>query len=178
MESFTLKDLILVNSPCFSCSQKINVVLKRYSVEEGFNVAVTKTLYNNFIKVNLRISYTQYLTLELNCLTNKFITNNFDLFQEYINKYSLYLVLECYNCGSDLTSFPFVFNSDFLSPLQIRQEKTNFLNRQYRLFSNYEDKTTIIYNNIRDLHVPLIPRSSFKNKKDMIAKIDNYLLII
>jgi hypothetical protein len=189
MKSFTVKDFITYNSPCFICESKIN-----FTIGVLFNKKHQPTLYltpfvtNDFIEVNLKFKYSDNgLKLKIFPKTNRFEISSMKNFMKYLEEHKLFLRSYCDTCYTRIESNPIEFNllKFFIAPAFINDESVivkndNSLYELYSLFDqNYStlivSRTDIVAPPIR-IELPLLPIYKLKNRDRFIEKVKTYIL--
>lgn len=196
MEKFTVKDFILYNGPCFSCGGPISfsVGYRDIAVDENTegklieSMLATK-LYKDHIRVDLCIKYVDTLSLKVELKSNKFSTNNEERLKKYFKEYELYLYANCQGCYSYSMSksLEFDMKGKFIKPVSILQELidivddnnfyqilSTFLNNKSNIWISKIDQSDIQYEPL-EIEAPLLLRSKFKTKDQLIKKLRTYM---
>lgn len=193
MEKFTVKDFILYNNPCFSCDNKISLnmrVLKvRSDIPNNYNtppIIIKPILSNNFIEIDLRITYRDVLKLKI-CLTdNHFEITNIVGLTDYLREANLFLESYCDKCYSCFTSKLLTFNmtQQFINPIELKTEYLTINNDNYAYYisTDFEKSQSIVdiftLNGSKiPIHfdMPIFPLSKFKTKTQFIKKMKVYI---
>lgn len=190
MRTFTVKDFINYNAPCFSCNRKVSIKIGCHSliVNEPaiyLNTTVTATQ----TEIILQITYSKILNLIINHKTNKFTTSDPDALTEYLKIHKLFLSSFCNHCYTSIESFYLEFNlqKGFIKPVSIKQEMLILDDNKnvYQIFSKSIDEQTIILvdkiNRVISVTpirfvLPLSFLYNLKNKENILKKIKTYLL--
>jgi hypothetical protein len=196
MNKMTVKDFIIYNSPCFSCGNTISLklVVKRkgdrnkLSPSESIGFVINKDV----VEIKLTVSYSFQLKLNIQYKTNKFITNNTEKFQDYMDKHDCHLLSSCNKCGTYIRSNVLMFDMDhnFINPIEIDEEYLKVrvdTNVDYMLHSFFEEKKSYFQaivrpSNLKELpktfitELPLIPLSKVKARHKFINKLKTYLI--
>lgn len=190
MKSYTVKDFFKLNSPCYSCGEKVNIHANIHTMDHmppvKLNVSVTPDRYS----IPLYINYNNNnLKLIIEPKTNKYSVSNEASFIEYIKNHKIYLTVGCDECLTLMASHYLEFNilGSYIKPIGISNQHLVLLdkNNRYVINSNFIDnETNIMILAIKELpqysssylKLPLLPHYRFKNKEHFIAKIKTYLL--
>lgn len=196
MNKMTVKDFIIHNSPCFSCSNTISLKLivkpkgdrNKLSPSESIGFVINKDI----VEIKLTVSYSFQLKLNIQYKTNKFVTNNAEKLQDYLDKYDCHLLSSCNKCGTFIRSSVLVFDMghNFIHPIQIDEEylKVRVDNDvDYMLHSIFDEKKSYFQaivrpKSMKDLpksfltDLPLIPLTKIKTRQKFISKLKTYLI--
>jgi hypothetical protein len=202
MKTFTIKDFVACNSPCFACNKPIIFHIIGSNSADTFTIK--PTIHKEYISINLATKYNSSLQLNIDLKTNKFMTNNLPKLIKYLKSHNLVLRCYCSNCYTQMFSKPLDFNFEkcFIKPVNIQEETIIISNkkRTYCIVSVYDNnKSTILitdddhdYENINTqmvfnginiggktpdiLEMPLLTRFKFKDKKQLLEKLNLYTL--
>jgi hypothetical protein len=188
MKTFTLKDFINYNNPCFSCGEKISFRVFSWLKDPSTSSVI---LHSNVTKhqteIELIITYATTLKLIINHISNKIITTDMLYLTEYLETHTLHLGSICNSCYTTITSTYLEFNlqKGFLLPTQISKESLILKDNKnyYQINSSFIDnKSTIIVDRtdkvsspIR-MNLPLLPLYKLKTKERCLQKIKTYIL--
>lgn len=188
MSSFTVKDFIKLNSPCFCCGclTELHAIAhpKNYVTSTYLNTKVC----NNKLEVQLSIKYNSSVSLSIDLKTNKFVAScSMDTLKNYLNENRLSILVYCEGCSSiESDSLTLNLYKGFIKPIEM---DTEFFclrdkNQLYEVSSNYYDEETRVllttysgYDKIASETVfiyPLISRYKFKDREAMISKLKLY----
>ena len=197
MRLFTVKDFIAYNNPCFSCGNAINfrIIVFDIAYIDDFHypsTAITQirpTVTPECTEIDLRITFNDALKLCVFHKTNKIFTNNKDGLIKYMQEHMLHLSSTCDSCCTHIDSSPLVFDLDknILKAVQINFERllVDDNEHHYQINSFYATgRSDVVVDKTNTtgtltpiiLDLPLIPKSSFKNKRHFLKKIKTYIL--
>lgn len=188
--TFTVKDFITYNGPCFSCGSKISFTIGVSFIKTQQPSAYLPPVVNNdFIEVDLKISYRNELKLKIFPKTNKFTTSSMKGLTKYLEEHNLFLRSYCSNCRTCVESKFLEFNllKEFIKPVGISDEKlvVRYGNYMYELYSSFLDNySNLIVNDAKPIYLskpisinlPLLPMYKLKNKERFIEKVKTYIL--
>lgn len=188
MKTFTIKDFINYNGPCFSCKSKINFRVGVSIVNsQQPSIYLVPTVTNDFIEIDLKHKYNSELKLKIFPKTNKFSTSNTARLIKYLDDKKLSLRSRCDGCGTNIDSESLEFNflQCFIKPVGICDEKLVVTHDKhlYEVYSYFTDnRSTIVFIKIDSnedgkwVSLPLLPLYKFKNKEKFLEKIKTYIL--
>jgi hypothetical protein len=191
MRSFTVKDFVACNSPCFGCGELINfeIGICQFPMQTLQTSYLKPNVQKNFTSIDLHIGWNNTLILNIDHTTNKFSTNNIVALIEYLKQRRLFLRCECSKCHTSTLSdyLEFYLEKGFIKAVGLQQENTIMYDNvnMYQVYSHYDDNSTTVFVDRIDkttpispvrLDTPLIARSKFKNKEFFIKKIKTYIL--
>lgn len=188
MKTFTVKDFITYNGPCFSCGSKISFTIGVSFINQQPSAYLPPIVNNDFIDIDLKISYRNELKLKIYPKTNKFTTSSMKGLTKYLKEHNLFLRSYCSNCLTCIDSQFLEFNllKEFIKPVGISDEKLIIVNDKslYEIYSSFIDNNTIIFvSNTTNVNIipirielPLLPKYKLKNKEHFIQKIKTYIL--
>ena len=190
MKTFTLKDFVAYNSPCFGCGELITfqIGVQPNDPVISFEIVYLKTnVQKDFTAIDLHIGWNDTLILNIDHKTNKFSTNNIFALTKYLKEHKLLLKCDCNKCHTYALSNYLEFNLEkkFIKTVGLSREITIMHDNvnMYQVYSHYYDNNTVIFIDRLDkatpispirLDTPLIMRSKFKNKDQLIQKIKIY----
>jgi hypothetical protein len=188
MKSFTAKDFVEANAPCFSCDSHINVRMVVVSSED-YGVFLKPSLLTTYFSLELRNTWNSKLNLTIDYKTNKFASNDILRLREYLEREDriIYLQVHCDLCGSFVSSHSLQFNwsKSFIKPTEIDEEWMRMRDEKnvYIMHSRYQEGVSrISMSRIGDftnppvkIDAPLMPRYRFKNRSYLINKLKTYL---
>jgi hypothetical protein len=189
MKTFTVKDFITYNSPCFSCGSKISFKIGVSFIKNRQpSTYLVPIVSSDFIEIDLKINYNNGLKLKILPKTNKFTVSSMKGLTTYLEKHNLFLRSYCDNCRTCIDSQFLEFNllKEFIKPVEISDERLFVRNNNYKyeLYSYFthsysvliiSDQTNIANNSIR-IELPLLPMYKLKNKEHFIKKVKTYIL--
>jgi hypothetical protein len=187
-KTFTVKDFINHNAPCFGCGKPVVLQMQMFHNEPwGQDALLNCKAGKNFLTIDLSLRYHDFLKLTIDYKTNHFATNNFDHLTKFLSDCMLKLVCHCDACKTTMHSNILDFNLEkkFIKPFGIQQEiiVMSDSKNMYQVYSDYDQNKSVIF--IDDvkmanvpirLDTPLIPRFKFKNKEKLIEKLKTYAL--
>lgn len=189
MKTFTVKDFIAYNGPCFSCKSKINFQIGVSFKTQQPSTYLVPIVNNDFIDIDLKISYRNELKLKVFPKTNKFITSSMKGLTKYLEEHDLFLRSYCNNCTTCVDSQFLEFNllKEFIKPVKINDERLIVQNGnlKYELYSSFshENSSLVVYNtqtgNLTKpiyIYLPLLPMYKLKNKERFIEKVKTYII--
>lgn len=195
IKSFTVKDFITYNNPCFSCGGKINLRIAVHDIGHGEVPSYpTAIITPESSKLELVITYNNTLTLNIEHKSNKIGSNNPEWLVSYLKNKKLFLSSTCNGCSSVIESDYLELNLDkgFIAPTYIRYEMLMMLDtlNMYQIKSYFvEKKTTIVVVSVKNkennnagkldkikFDLPLLPLYKFKTREQIMKKIKTYLI--
>ncbi len=193
MRTFTVKDFIFYNGPCFNCNSKISIKLGTKKFLQTIDVAYLPiTISNDYSEVNLKISYKDILKLKIHNKTNRFECSSHKHFSNYLEDSKIHLNSYCEKCYTNINSKYLEFDLDryFVRPIIIDNETitVNSPDCNYRLYSSTDQNKSALYLKKIDAkffdiqmldffrELPLLPLYKFKNKEHFIKKMKTYLI--
>ncbi len=190
MKTFTVKDFITYNSPCFSCGSKISFKIGVSFIKNRQpSTYLVPIVSSDFIEIDLKINYNNGLKLKILPKTNKFTVSSMKGLTTYLEKHNLFLRSYCDNCRTCIDSQFLEFNllKEFIKPVGISDERLIVRNGNYmyELYSSFIDNYSSLFisqppintlnSNIR-IELPLLPMYKLKNKEHFIKKVKTYIL--
>jgi len=183
MKTFTFKDFLLTNTPCFACGKEINISF--WSLKEGdlYATEIKPKILSNCFHLPMSITYHSTLILNIFFKDNKIETSNMSALTKYLQEHKLFLSCDCI-CSSIVASgsFSFSLEKKFIKPFETDIEYTYFIKENIKIYSFYSNNETFIYFYDKDrvnpekIKTTLIPRYKFKNRDEMLSKIKLYCL--
>lgn len=183
MKTFTVKDFIAYNNPCFSCGKSIN--FKVYA-NEGTS-GLRPTVKPDYTSIDLQVTYTSTLQLWVFHKTNKIISSDSRLLADYLYNHKIYLSTFC-DCYSSITSQFLEFNLDksYIAPVGISSERlvVSDDHNMYTIYSSFIDEETSVSVDTIDkttpvspiqFKMPLLPLYKIKTKERLINKLKTYV---
>jgi len=178
MKKFTLKDFVLYNVPCFSCSNKIQLKLISINKKTKQYSDCHSYINNNCFLATLQYNYFNSLSVSISISKNILHTSNHLLFDNFLNENALHVVNKCPACNNFIISHPLSFdNLLFLHSISIMREIFNVSDNNFSIFMISEfdlNSSKITINSKHNLELPIIPLSKFKNKENLLKKIRIY----
>jgi hypothetical protein len=119
MKTFTVKDFIRYNNPCFNCNNKISFTFKAAPSGSIIPTVLLKTNVSpTYVEVELQITYAKTLTLKINHTLNKVISPSLPVLTEYLEEHKLFLRSTCTSCYTFIESDQLDFNlqKGFIKP--------------------------------------------------------------
>jgi len=187
MKSFTVKDFILYNGPCFSCGSKISIDVSSSEIDSNNsnpNKKLENFIENNILDITLRVKYSYNLHLQISIKDNTFKVSDIDKFMDYLTHNKIYITSICNKCQCFIFSDSLQFSKSLVKPITILREILSVLSNDvhYMLNSCHSTNETqiVIINNDRPLEItsPLLPLYKFKTKERLINKLKTYALFI
>ncbi|CAB4196593.1 hypothetical protein UFOVP1290_113 [uncultured Caudovirales phage] len=193
MRTFTVKDFIFYNGPCFNCNSRVSIKLGTKKFLQTIDVAYLPiTILNDYSEINLKISYKDILRLKIYNKTNRFECSSHKLFSKYLENSKIHLNSYCEKCYTNVSSKYLEFDLDryFVKPIIINDETitVDSPDCNYRLYSSTDQNKSVLYLKKIDTTIsydiqmldffkelPLLPLYRFKNKEHFIKKIKTYL---
>jgi hypothetical protein len=150
MRTFTVKDFIFYNGPCFNCDSKISIKLGTKKFLQTVDVAYLPiTISNDYSEANLKISYKDILKLKIYNKTNKFECSSYKQFSKYLECGRIYLSSYCEKCHTNIISkyLEFDFDRLFVKPILINNETITIDSKDcnYRLYSSTDENKSVLY---------------------------------
>lgn len=191
MKTFTLKDFIHYNNPCFSCGNKISFIPLIGSSTSAI-AARNFNIRDRYIEIELSMSYKKRLSIFIYPISNKVVVTNPILFQEYLKEHYIIFKSYCNKCFSTIHSEIVNFDlknpqNSFILPFGISSETLQFFDNDtnYSLYSRYGDNKSHVRfhkttnsSKIISFELNLIPLSKFKTKEAIITKINKYAIFL
>jgi hypothetical protein len=189
MKKFTVKDFIAYNNPCFNCNNPIN-----FTMETGTKTSDSRVLRPvvgpEYTEVNLRVNYSNSITLFIFHKTNKILSNNNQLLMEYLDEHQINLISYCAKCSTRVFSNPLKFHVDksYVEAVGLENEyiAISHAGVLYHLNTDFSHDRTLLTifpkPNTKSggaqstMDLPLLPKYRFKNKAHFIDKIKTYIL--
>lgn len=188
MNKFTLKDAIIY-SKCINCNKPPTISFYILDHKDNTSKEIKAIFNKTYLEFNLRINYRNSLNIQVYYKNNKFETNNMNDLTLYLKKTNISLRASCNKCHSQIifNLLDFNLNKQFLEPLEINRECVSVFekDRLYVLLSDYDKKNTkLIIDklsitgkiNLFKIDLPLIKKTSFKNKSNFLDKISKYVV--
>ena len=190
-KSFTIKDFVSYNNPCFNCQRSVSIDL---NYRNSFSIPVhsrSGTSTPNEISFELKMSYTEFIYLEVNYLTQKFHTNKADFLKNYLTntEKSLSLRSYCHYCCTEVSTHPlkFNFNKGIIELITLKSERLliNDSATLYQIETDFDTNKSILFADRIDRTSPLsptkielsiLPLYSFKSKQTLVDKLRKILL--
>ena len=127
------------------------------------------------------------LELQINHTTNQFSTNDFTRFLTYLQDNTIEINSHCQVCDTIFVSdiLQFDLQKRIICPTKINWECITLDNKnaEYRVETNERETNITISHIVNQVfsakyfyHLSPLPRSKFKNKQELIEKIETYLL--
>ena len=186
----TVKDFLLLNLPCFTCNNipSLSLLLppSPHFPADFFAVHPVKSQNNPLITFTLKVLYHSSITLSVDPSSNSFSSNRKSELPILLNNSCL--LSSCPVCSMMIYSnhLSFDFNKNFILPISLSSQ--SFLLQdpkkpiQYKIKSDFNKKSTSVTiinsNKSSCLNLPLSPSFKFKNKHQLINKIQNLLNFI
>ena len=190
-KSFTVKDFIKYNGPCFNCGNKIFVSIKEYDclIVNGLNSISSFEIKGDIIEATLKLNYSYILNLTINISNNKYETSNIHKLMAYLASRDIVLFSECKKCKSYIHTESLKFGPKaFILPTKISAEKFLFSDNlnNYTITSDFKNNKTIItslpknyndyYQELISLDISLLPLYKFKTREKILQKIKTLIL--
>jgi hypothetical protein len=174
MKSFTIKDLINYNNPCFSCDSMDHTV-SFYDSSLNLSKLVTIVTKKN-VTITLKYKFNNQSQLFIDLNTNKFFTSE-NCEPIYYDK--LYLSVLCNFCGSVINSDTIIHDDSCnrILPTSIKHEifYISSNDRRYIISSHTPLGVTSIRSDSFHIKIPLLLKNEFGSKQDLIDKINLYI---
>ncbi len=190
-KSFTIKDFVSYNNPCFNCQRSVSIDL---NYRNSFGIPVhsrSGTSTPNEVSFELKMGYSEFIYLEVNYLTQKIRTNNEDFLKKYLQGNEKYLTLRsyCHYCCCEISTHPlkFNFNKGIIELIALKSERllindsttlyqieTDFNTNKSILFADRIDKTSPLAPT--KIELSILPLYSFKSKQTLVDKLRKILL--
>ncbi len=198
MDLFTLKDFVKYTSPCFLCEGKMSIhciaVENKHSNNLIYKKNIPVTFYETHSEFLLETSYFKKINVQIINKSNKFNSNNLEGLTSYLKKISLSLHATCEKCENsffETSNIKFNLEKLYLEPFKVNYEYLLFNenDRVYRLMTIKEDKAEDaseilvkkkdekLDHNTLTIKLPVLTKSSFKNKEHFFKKIKSYVLL-
>jgi hypothetical protein len=185
MKTYTVKDFIKLNSPCYGCGNKVSIHVGAHmdnTIPINLNMSITSIKY----VIPLSITYNNNLSLTIDPKTNRYLVTSNSDFIKYIKDHNIYLTVDCDKCYTFMASryLEFDLAGGYIRPVSIRSQSIILFdkNNKYMINSYFlAGETTITVFSLKngtasDLKLPLLPHYRFKNKENFIEKIKTYIL--
>jgi hypothetical protein len=186
MKSFTVKDFIAYNNPCFSCGEHINIRFRTVSKISYVAGLIKPLIKIDSTTVDLVTKYRNILQLQINNKTNKILSNDIRSLKEFLFDNNIQLISNCSKCNTSITSSYLIFNFDkwYIEPTTISLEDLIICenNKHYSIISSFMDDESIIYcaknggDIVLSFKSKLLPLYTLKTKENMLNKIKTYLV--
>lgn len=199
MKRFSVKDFVDYCHRCFICGgvstiDFVSMDINHISGNKFAHNALKSEIHKDYIEIEARIRYADYLNFKIYYKTNKFEINNVTGLTNYLTKYKILISSICSDCPVAITSTPINFNHQTMrvDALEVNREVYNFIknNKNYTLYSDHTSKSSKLTisdplssppppNKVRSneaVKLPFIPRYKFSDKEAMIDKIKLYLI--
>jgi hypothetical protein len=202
MKKLTITDFIKYNDPCFICGNKTMIYV--YNDYPPNNVLIRKTDFRQplqwrtlpeitpyYIKICLKQCYDDKNTImfSISHKTHEIKTNNLKDLTKYLEEHKLYLESICNNCGTEIQSEMLEIDlskSWIMKAISIRAEHLFFddSKNKYVIYSYVSINSScldIVPKNKElsptQLQLPLMLKYHFKDKKHLLNRINNILLL-
>jgi hypothetical protein len=198
MKTFTVKDFIAYNNPCFSCGQNIIFEIGVVNMTTGFpkselivlssgKLTILKPLVTpERIELSLKTTYHNTLQLWVFHKSNKILTSDFSGLTDYLADHKLFLRSRCGSCSTSIDSQYLEFNlsKNFIRTTGLSNETLIFFDNthMYRIRSSFLDgKSQITITNSDhssvpfNMEAPLLPLYKFDGKDEILKKLKLYL---
>lgn len=196
MKTFTVKDFIEYNAPCFSCGSAINFqVLNNPNDGAGTTGPTTNLrpeMRADHFAIYLSITYKRIVQLNIYFKSNKIETSHSEEVAHYLSNNHLVFKSHCQRCYSTIESDTVEFNlqKGFLKPIKISTERLKVADdkKMYDIHTYYHgspDPSTVVYITSLDkkattppgkFNLPHFPLWKFKTKKRLLNKMKTYLV--
>jgi hypothetical protein len=177
MKTFTLKDFISYNNPCFICNNIIS-----FSAISSVNVSpliakqsiVNQTTINKFqTEILLKTTYNSNLKLIINNTSNQFTSPNLNDLQTYLTSHNIFIKSTCKICHSYIKSSNLNLNyiNNFIHPFTINYEHF-FINDKaiYTIISDFQNnQTTLIKEKYLNPELPNLNNKPVKYKNMILS---------
>ena len=188
---FTVQDFIRYNAPCFNCRSAINFSFIAIAADgQMFDPQFLKPIITrDYIRLILQQTYRKTIQFSIHRKTNRIVSKYMDDVKNWLSKRRMYLNSECLKCLTDLTSHELLFNwnKEYIEAVGINTEElvVDTKTHQYVIINYGENNYSQVFhkkqserNQCRiDHEFPLMPKSHFKNKQEMIEKCQNIVLL-
>lgn len=193
MNKFTVKDFIAYNNPCFSCGELISLRVGTVPTNASSGRAkkkkiswITPVVSPETVDIDLRITYSTALKLQIAHKTNKFQSNDPGRLLTFLTKNHVCLSIEC-DCLTRVTSqwLEFDIRRGHIRAFEISNELVVVRDSRnmYILDSFFDDNQSIIVVTTNKLdgseptriELPLMPLYKFTDRKHFINKMRTYL---
>jgi hypothetical protein len=201
MKKFTVKEFLSYSCPCFGCGDAVSVLIgESYHDKDKLNHAllngsIDTEVSQQYLRVDLKISYKDALSLTIDHKTNRFATNNKNLLEKYLEEHTIYLISSCGKCYTTFESDDLRFNMtmEYIYAVEMRSEILAIKKdkQMFHLYSSYKKNETLVDVGKIDgsnqskspvimgtdiLTLPLLPAYKMKTKEALIKKLKTYLL--
>jgi hypothetical protein len=190
MKTFTVKDFIIYNNPCFSCGSKISFKIGSTHNELSFSPVYKKTTVTaDHVEIDLDITYRQTFKLYIVNKSNKILSPDMKSLTDYLSMHELFLSSRCDRCYTSIESYPLEFNlaKGFIKPVGINQENLIVTDdkNMYQIHSSFNQKiSTATISKINKtmpisparINLPLLPLYKIKNRDRLINKLKTLVL--
>jgi hypothetical protein len=185
VKSYTLKEFIAYNNPCFSCGEKISITFTVLDEANGMVENVIRPNVSlNSTQIILKLSYKDPLDIVIENKTNKLTTSNYNKFKKYIETRSIYIISTCERCKTKVFTDDMGFDKNFVKPITLHREILAVYDagKRYYISTYYEDNKSILIvddinvirpvKNAFQLQLPIMPKYKFKDKNHFISKMN------
>lgn len=189
MKTFTVKDFLMLNSPCFGCGGDIDIRIGVTNTELDLDVYLKPSYALQHLTIPLVIKYNSSLKLIIDCKTNKFAASDLALLTAYLKSNKLFLSCRCSLCLTTFVSEHLEFNlrRQYIKPVGVLREFIIVQDRKnkYEFYSIASRESTMLtVFSMKDgymsktfhLDLPIIHRHRFKDKEHLMNKIRTYLV--
>ena len=199
MKKFSVKDFVDYCHKCFICGNVANIEFMEMDIDHVSGNkfkqnALKSEIHKDYVEIELRIRYADYINFKMFYKTNKFEINNVSGLNDYLKKHKLIISSICSDCPVAITSSPIKFNHQTarIEALEVNREVYNFIrnNKNYTLYSDHVSQSSKLTvsdplsappppNKVRSnesIKLPFLPRYKFSNKEAMLDKIKMYLV--
>src|SRR5579885_1964951 len=138
MKKFTVKDFIAYNNPCFSCGEQIKFQIGFMDLEARRDMSYLRpTVTQEYTQVDLRITYSNSLSLKIDHKTNRLTCANMTALEKYLAGHKLFLASTCDKCYTTIESQFIEFNllQGYVGAVGLAREM---------LFINYDGKMGLV----------------------------------
>lgn len=186
MKKFSLKDFVLYNSPCFSCDNLMTFQIGNVMLDNDIVTYLAPKVCKEYTTIELRLGWDNNLILTIDHKTNKFATNDSSALAKYLLSHNLFLKCECDKCHTVSWTEKLSFSSQgFVRAVSLDTDIVNIGadGNIYNLYCEYQNNISQFFISKNDrstspfvLNTILVPRSKFKNRAQLIAKMKTYAL--
>lgn len=191
MKTFTVKDFITYNNPCFSCGSRISFSIASLPNITNYNpIYIKATVSPERTEIDLKVTYNNTLQLWIFHKSNKILSSDMWGLTDYLASHKLFLSSRCDKCFTIIESdfLDLNLSQGFISPVGIELEVLFVKDDKntYNVESDFIKETSIITvrkNPIdatlappaQKFYLSLLPLYKIKSREYLINKAKTYL---
>lgn len=185
MHLFTIKDLLLHNTPCICCGGKTDFRWNIISDTGAQSITPFELEPSGTLRFSLQIKYKSKLSVSVNPTTNAYqvIAQPADPNQlsTFLETRGIYCSIRCTKCRADILSDKLSFEEGHIAPVSLIHEILYLREgaRSYTLTTLFRSGNTVLELKVDDptnptFHhwkLPLMPRSHFKDRAHLLSRL-------